>query len=139
MHSSQDEGVKRIEDVARKAAERNVYSLSNPYTTRDEKLEIEVWYQLPLDLSGVACLVTGILWAYGNLVWWEAYLIAFGVGVVTAILLWFAYAPAVTIALSKILRFSHARLGCSHRLRCLACDQGLMDAGGFYHWEPGLV
>jgi len=84
-------------------ARKRAYSLTNPYTTEHEKVEIETWYQLPVDLAGITYIVTCVLWARGAIGGWQAYLIALGVGVVAAIALWIAYPKRVAFLLKVLI------------------------------------
>jgi len=90
---------------ATKSAESNVYTLTNPYTTHDEKIEIESWYQLPIDTGGWAYLIFCILWAQGMFNWWQAYLLAAGVGIMTTLFAWFLYSKKTVIVLKILLGF----------------------------------
>jgi hypothetical protein len=43
-----EETTRDLHEAALKASEKNAYSMNNPYTTTEEKIEIEYWYQLPI-------------------------------------------------------------------------------------------
>jgi hypothetical protein len=90
-------------EPARSTAQKRAYSLTNPYTTQDEKVEIEAWYQLPMDLAGVAYIVTCTIWARGDITGWQAYVMAFAVGVAMAIALWVAYAKRIVFAVKVLV------------------------------------
>ncbi|MCO5043800.1 MAG: hypothetical protein M9935_00775 [Kiritimatiellae bacterium] len=93
-------------ELARKHAERSVYTLGNSYTTIDEKLEIESWYQLPLELAGHTYLITTIFWALGTIGGFVAYVIAVAVGILSAIFIWVAYSRAF-IPLFMVVRLPY--------------------------------
>jgi hypothetical protein len=93
----------RTADADRSSAKhKHAYSLNNPYTTEDEKVEIETWYQLPVDMSAIAFIACCLLWARGSIAGWQAYAIAFAVGVFTAVGIWIAYVKRIVFAL-KVL------------------------------------
>jgi len=102
---SNDPVAQKIHIEAHKAAERNVYTLTNPYTTREEKVAIESWYQLPINISGIAYILTCLFWSWGSISFWEAYFIAVAVGVLTAVILWFMYIRKLVFGLSMLLDF----------------------------------
>jgi len=82
-------------ESARKHAESSLYTMTNPYTTTEEKIEIEAWYQLPVELAGHAFLFTTVAWAFGILGGWAAYGIAVLVGIISAIVIWLAYSRSI--------------------------------------------
>lgn len=71
------------------------YDLNNPYTSQQEKLEIECWFQLPMDVSGHAYAVCVVLWALGRLTGWQAYWVASGLGALVSLIAWVAYSPRI--------------------------------------------
>ncbi len=102
--------LENIDNEAKKAAERNVYTMSNPYTTREEKVEIESWYQLPFNTGAWAYLIGCVLWAQGVLNGWEAYFLASGVGIATALFTWFLYSKKTVFILSMSFGFPGIKL-----------------------------
>lgn len=82
--------------------EKDAYTLTNPYTTADEKIEIESWYQLPFDIGGSAYLIGCILWAYGVIGWWQAYVFAAGAVILTSLFKWFLYSKKTLFSLKVI-------------------------------------
>ena len=85
--------------------ERNVYSMNNPHTTEDEKVEIEVWYQLPIDLSGIAYIISCLFWARGDINGYQAYAISFSTGILTAVVVWFIYVKRIVFGLEMLINF----------------------------------
>lgn len=100
-----EQTVRYLHEKAKKASERNVYSLTNFYTSRDEKIEIEAWYQLPLCVAGLAYLIAGILWSQGVLNGWQTYFIALGAGSASAVLIWAIYNRKIIFFLGTLLDF----------------------------------
>lgn len=103
-----DDMEKVSEDIhvrASKAAEGNVYTMTNPYTTSEEKVEIESWYQLPFNTAAWAFIIDCLLWAQGTLNWWQAYMFAAGIGIVTTLWTWFLYSKKTVFVLNMILGF----------------------------------
>ena len=89
--------------------DRDVYSKINTYTTINEKVEIEAWYQLPIDLAGLAFDVSCLFWAHGDINGWYAYTISFAVGILTAVTVWFVYVKQVVFGLSILTNFPVVR------------------------------
>jgi hypothetical protein len=79
--------------------------MSNPYTTRDEKVEIESWYQLPIHISGIAYIVACLFWAQDIISGWHAFFGAFAVGVLAAVTIWFVYVRKLVFGLCMLLNF----------------------------------
>ncbi len=83
--------------------------MTNPHTTRDEKVEIEAWYQLPIDMAGIVFDVSCLFWARGNITGWHAYAMSFAVGVSVAVGVWFVYVKQVVFGLEMLLNFPAVR------------------------------
>jgi hypothetical protein len=90
-------------EPAKSTAQKHAYSLTNPYTTQDEKVEIQVWYQLPVDLAGIAYIATCVIWSRGDITGWQAYVMAFAVGVAASIVLWVVYAKRIVFAVKVLV------------------------------------
>ena len=104
-----DSVAKEIHIQAKKAHERNAYSMTNTHTTVDEKVEIEAWYQLPVDVAGVAYIASCQFWAWGYISGWHAYVISFAVGILTAVTVWFVYVKRIVFGLEMLLNFPVVR------------------------------
>lgn len=105
-HTSPSEPTAReVQNQAQKTKDRHVYLTTNSYTTTDEKVEIEAWYQLPIDLAGFAFDMGCLFWARGNIGGWHAYAISFAVGILTAVTLWFVYVKRIVFGLSMLTNF----------------------------------
>ncbi|MDD4052329.1 MAG: hypothetical protein PHR28_10595 [candidate division Zixibacteria bacterium] len=100
--SSNDRNSHEIQITAWKTAERNVYSMSNPYTDMLEKYEIEHWYQFPINFSGIALMVSSVFWAQGLIGWWEAMLAAIGAGIIAGIFNWFFYIRLLVFGFNRL-------------------------------------
>ncbi len=84
---------------AQNDADASVYTLGNPFTTTEEKLEIERWYQLPMDLGGYSFLAGLFYYGSGDLTGWQLFLAANVVGIVAAMFCWFAYSRVLVASL----------------------------------------
>lgn len=98
-----------IHEEALRTSEATVYTMKNRHTTTEEKFEIECWYQLPMDTAGWAFLINCIFWSYGVFTWWQAYSIAAGFGIFTAIIAWLFYSKRTIYIVSAILGFPIVR------------------------------
>jgi hypothetical protein len=84
---------------ARNAAEAKVYSLDNPYLHQGEKLEVEMWFQLPGNCLTYAFLFVA-LWSIRQPVSWLALIgIPIGVNIVTGLVNWYLYKRALVFGL----------------------------------------
>lgn len=99
MAQSDDEERREIARAAANYAEANTYLLDNPYLDRDEKLEVEMWYQLPggvmIHTFYIACILSIL---YG-LAWTYVIGIPVGVNAGIAIINWFFYKKRLVYAL----------------------------------------
>jgi hypothetical protein len=80
-----------------KAAEATVYSLNNPYLNEQQKLQVEMWYQLPFELSTLAFLVSCVLYVLQDLSWLHLLAIPIGTDLISGIYLWFFYNRKVVL------------------------------------------
>jgi len=92
-----------------KANVKHSYSMDNIHTTRDEKVEIEAWYQLPVDMSGIVFDLSCLFWVRGNITGWHVYAISSAAGILTAIAVWFVYVKKMVFALEMLLNFPVVR------------------------------
>jgi hypothetical protein len=92
-----------IRQSAKKYAEAQVYTLNNSYTTKEEKLEIEVWYQTPIVITGYVFTVACFFWSRGWISGWHAFLITAAAGVIVPTSMWLAYRPGLFFALFMVL------------------------------------
>jgi len=89
-------------EIARKTAnyaEANVYALDNPYLNKDEKLEVEMWYQLPGDVMIHTFFVIAILSVFYGFSWKYIIGIPIVVNIVVGIINLFFYNKRVVYSL----------------------------------------
>lgn len=82
------------QEIAKKAAdyaEANVYALDNPYLNKDEKLEVEMWYQLPGNVMILTFFITAILSVFYSFSWKFVIGIPIGINILIGIINWFLY------------------------------------------------
>jgi hypothetical protein len=84
---------------AQNDAHASVYMLGNPFTTIEEKLEIERWYQLPIDIAGFSFLAGLFYYATGAVTGWQLFLAANAIGIVVAMFCWFTYSRVLVASL----------------------------------------
>lgn len=87
-------------------AHASAYMLGNPFTTIEEKLEIERWYQLPMDIAGFSFLAGLFYYAGGAVTGWQLFLAANAVGIVAAMFCWFTYSRGLVAFLFLLLHNS---------------------------------
>jgi len=90
-----DSDIKLRESIDQQAtayAEANVYSLDNNYLSQDQKLEVELWYQLPGNVMFLSFILVAI-WSVliGPLSWSMIIGIPFAVNVTVGLLNWQFY------------------------------------------------
>lgn len=88
---------------AQNDADASVYTIGNAFTTTEEKIEIERWYQLPMDIGGYSFLVGLFYYANGEISGLQLFLAANLVGIVAAMFCWFAYSRVLVAALFALL------------------------------------
>jgi len=104
MEQRPDSEIKaEIHEQARKDADASVYTLGNVFTTTEEKLEIERWYQLPSEVAAYTFLVGLFYYASGFLTGLYLYILANGAGILAAAFCWFAYSRVLVGALFSLL------------------------------------
>jgi hypothetical protein len=60
----------RIHKKAIACAEAQVYSIDNPYLSRADKVEVELWYQFPMHVSLITMLACLVYSSYYPLSWY---------------------------------------------------------------------
>lgn len=80
-----------MSQIARSRAEANIYSFNNPYLDPAEKLEVELWYQLPGNIMLWVFAITAIYSVYNPLPWSEIIGIPLLANVVVGIWNWYFY------------------------------------------------
>lgn len=86
-------------------AERHAYSLSNPFTSKAEKIEIECWYQLPFTVSAWWLILACFLWSRGTLTFWTVALLTAVIATFLPIVALRFYSKRVNQILSMTLGF----------------------------------
>ena len=101
---SREDMATELRSEVRRNAVATHYALDNPFTSQEEKLEIESWYQLPIEIASHTLLITSVLWAYSYTSGWIAYGSAALAGVLVATLLWSLYARSWVVPLFIVVR-----------------------------------
>jgi hypothetical protein len=76
---------------AQNAAEASVYSLDNPYLEQREKLEVEMWFQLPGNCLTYAFLAVAVWSIRQPMSWWSLIGIPIGVNLAAGLVNWYVY------------------------------------------------
>jgi len=93
---------KTRQEIARKAAnyaEANVYALDNPYLNREEKQEVEMWYQLPGNVMILTFFIVAILSVFYHFSWKLVIGIPIGINILIGIINWFFYKKRLVYSL----------------------------------------
>lgn len=88
---SQDKIIQDITKSAVNNTEANVYSLDNPYLNKEEKLEVEMWYQLPGNIMIYTFFLVAISSVFSPLSWEYIIGIPIGANVIIGVMNWFFY------------------------------------------------
>lgn len=96
---SQDEIRQDITQRAAGYAEANVYALDNPYLNKEEKLEVEMWYQLPGNIMIYTFFLVAISSVFSPLSWEYIIGIPIGANVIIGVMNWFFYNKRIIYAL----------------------------------------
>ncbi len=86
-----------LEIRAAKTAESTVYSLNNPYLTELQKIQVEMWYQLPFELSTLAFLTATVFYSLQKLSWYYLFTFPIGIDLISGIYLWYLYNQTVVL------------------------------------------
>ena len=89
----------RIKKEAAGYAEANVYSLNNPYLSQDDKVEVELWFQFPGNVSLVTMLACLVYSSYEPLSWYWIIGIPLAANCVFGILNWVLYSKKLLLGI----------------------------------------
>lgn len=94
-----------IREKAAVYAARTIYSLNNQLLTREMKVEVESWYQLPIFVSRAVFAIACIAWAWDEVNAMGAYASAAAAGILIVILNRFVYIRGFVFLAGLLLGF----------------------------------
>lgn len=92
-----------------KNIEGQIYNLNNQYLSKEEKQEVELWFQLPSEFTSISFYIMAILWVVYGFSWIYIVIIPLSFNIVIAIFNWFFYNKRLTYIL--YLTFLHSVVG----------------------------
>jgi len=106
LAQNQNKTRQEITPEAANYAEANVYALGNTYLDKNEKLEVEMWYQFPGNVMIYTFFVIAILSVFYQLSWGYIIGIPIAVNLAVGIINWFFYNKRIIYSLYLTLLHS---------------------------------